>query len=36
MGRMGTSPPTAANFEMMWLPFRTLLPQVGGLMLARR
>jgi hypothetical protein len=35
---MGTLHPQAGDFEMLWLLFRTLLPQVGGLvlMLARR
>jgi hypothetical protein len=35
---MGTLRPQAGDFEMLWLLFRTLLPQIGGLvlMLARR
>jgi len=35
---MGTVQPTVRDFDMLWLLFRTLLPQVGGLvlMLARR
>jgi hypothetical protein len=35
---MGTIQPTVNDFNMLWLFFRTLLPQVGGLvlMLARR
>jgi hypothetical protein len=34
----GTLQPSAEDFDMLWLFFRTLLPQVGGLvlMLARR
>ncbi len=34
----GTLQPGAEDFDMLWLFFRTLLPQVGGLvlMLARR
>jgi hypothetical protein len=29
----GTIQPAADDFAMMWLPFRTFLPQVGGLVL---
>jgi hypothetical protein len=37
-GSMGTVRPTVKDFDMLWLFFRTLLPQLGGLvlMLARR
>jgi hypothetical protein len=35
---VGTVQPGARDFDMLWLLFRTFLPQVGGLvlMLARR
>jgi hypothetical protein len=35
---MGTLQPGAEDFDMLWLLFRTFLPQIGGLvpMLARR
>ena len=35
---MGTLHPGAEDFDMLWLLFRTFLPQIGGLvlMLARR
>jgi len=37
-GSRGTVQPTTKDFDMLWLFFRTLLPQLGGLvlMLARR
>ena len=35
---MGSIQPGARDFDMLWLLFRTFLPQIGGLvlMLARR